>query len=77
MWIFILINLENMKRIIRTIISLTRLSVVLLICVAADDLYSSKDDPLISLSYANDLLGPQIMTEVLKKKRKMGRKRRG
>lgn len=56
-----------MKRILRTIISLTMLSAVLLICVAADDLYSSKDDPLISLSYANDVLGPQIMTEVLKK----------
>ena len=56
-----------MKRIFRTLLSLTMLSAVLLICVAADDLYSSKDDPLISLSYANDVLGPEIMTEVLKK----------
>ena len=35
--------------------------------VSADVAYSSKNDPLVSLSYVNDVLGPQIMSQVLSK----------
>ncbi|MBQ8254252.1 MAG: hypothetical protein IJY94_01960 [Clostridia bacterium] len=35
--------------------------------VSADGAYSSKNDPLVSLSYVNDVLGPQIMSQVLSK----------
>lgn len=35
--------------------------------VSADEAYSSKNDPLVSLSYVNDVLGPQIMAQVLEK----------
>ena len=40
---------------------------VLTVCVSADDVYSSHDDPLVSLSYVNDVLGPDIMTQVMAK----------
>ncbi|MBE6622052.1 MAG: hypothetical protein E7630_03765 [Ruminococcaceae bacterium] len=39
----------------------------LTLCVSADDVYSSQDDPLVSLSYVNDVLGPEIMAQVLSK----------
>ncbi len=35
------------------------------LCVSADTTYSSIDDPLVSLSYVNDVLGPQIAAKVL------------
>lgn len=37
----------------------------LTLCVSADGAYSSKDDPLVSLSYVNDVLGPEIMAQVM------------
>ncbi len=39
----------------------------LTLCVSADNVYSSHDDPLVSLSYVNDVLGPEIMEQILKK----------
>jgi len=39
----------------------------LTLCVSADGVYSSHDDPLVSLSYVNDVLGPEIMAQVLAK----------
>lgn len=39
----------------------------LTLCVSADGVYSSKDDPLVSLSYVNDVLGPEIMAQVMAK----------
>ncbi len=53
---------------------ITRLTTVFLLilaaltlCVSADDVYSSQDDPLVSLSYVNDVLGPEIMAQVMAK----------
>lgn len=40
---------------------------VLTVCVSADGTYSTKNDPLVSLSYVNDVLGPEIMQKVLDK----------
>ncbi len=39
----------------------------LTICVSADGVYSSKDDPLVSLSYVNDVLAPEIVAQVMEK----------
>ncbi len=58
---------KHMKSFLKSLLSLAVLSAVLLLCVSADDVYSSKDDPLVSLSYVNDILGPEIMSEVLDK----------
>ncbi len=33
--------------------------------VSADTVYSSQEDPLVSLSYVNDILGPEIMAQVI------------
>ncbi len=56
-----------MKNLKKSVISLILLLTVLTIGVSADEAYSSKNDPLVSLSYVNDVLGPQIMAEVLEK----------
>lgn len=40
---------------------------VLTLGISADSVYSSQDDPLVSLSYVNDVLGPEIMEKVLEK----------
>ena len=56
-----------MKNLKKSLISLILLLTVLAIGVSADDAYSTKNDPLVSLSYVNDVLGPQIMAEVLEK----------
>ena len=51
----------------------TKISAVLVLllaltalCVSADTSYSSLDDPLVSLSYVNDVLGPEIAASVLR-----------
>ena len=50
---------------------LATIGIVLLIamtlCVSADSTYSTHEDPLVSLSYVNNVLGPQIMEQVLAK----------
>ena len=56
-----------MKNLKKSIIIFTVVVALLTFGVAADEAYSSKNDPLISLSYANNVLGPQIMAEVLEK----------
>ena len=52
------------KRLIATFLVLLT---VLTFGVTADQVYTTKDDPLVSLSYVNDVLGPQIMQQVLAK----------
>ena len=37
----------------------------LTLCVSADGAYSSEEDPLVSLSYVNDVLAPEIMAQVM------------
>jgi hypothetical protein len=56
-----------MKKIKKLIIVFLAMLAVLAVGVSADEAYSSVIDPLISLSYANDVLGPQIMEQVLEK----------
>lgn len=43
------------------------LLVSMTLCVSADGTYSTHEDPLVSLSYVNNVLGPQIMEQVLAK----------
>ena len=56
-----------MKKIKKMLIIFLAMLAVLTFGVSADEAYSSILDPLISLSYANDVLGPQIMEQVLEK----------
>lgn len=56
-----------MKQIKKTIVMFLIMLTVLTVGVSADETYSSQVDPLVSLSYVNDILGPQIMQQVLEK----------
>ncbi len=56
-----------MKNLKKSVTVLILMLAVLTLGVSADEAYSSKNDPLVSLSYVNDVLGPQIMAEVLEK----------
>lgn len=56
-----------MKRFSRIFSSLVLVTVILTSFVSADNEYSSKDDPLVSLSYVNDVLTPEIVTAVMEK----------
>ena len=60
-------GLARMNRISKLAVAFSLLLTVLTLCVAADSAYSSVDDPLVSLSYVNDVLGPEIMAQVLAK----------
>lgn len=56
-----------MNRIKQLIVTFLLLLTLLTVCVSADEAYSSQNDPLISLSYLEDIFGPRIMDEVIKK----------
>lgn len=56
-----------MKNLKKSILVFVLMITVLAFGVSADEAYSSKNDPLVSLSYVNDVLGPQIMSQVLEK----------
>lgn len=56
-----------MKNLKKSILVISLVVALLMLGVSADEAYSSKNDPLVSLSYVNDVLGPQIMSEVLSK----------
>lgn len=56
-----------MNRIPRLSLLLVAVLTVLTLGVSADSGYSSQADPLVSLSYVNDVLGPNIMEQVLEK----------
>ncbi len=56
-----------MKQIKKTLAMFLIMLTVVTVGVAADENYSSQVDPLVTLSYANDILGPQIMEQVLEK----------
>lgn len=58
------LNRMNKKTKISTVLVL--LLALTALCVSADSTYSSVDDPLVSLSYVNDVLGPQIAENILK-----------
>ncbi len=54
-----------MKRITKITAAFLFLLAVLAFGVSADGVYSSQEDPLVSLSYVNDVLAPQIMSQVM------------
>ncbi len=56
-----------MKNFKKSVIVFVLIITILTFGVSADEAYSSKNDPLVSLSYVNDVLGPQIMAQVLEK----------
>ncbi len=56
-----------MKRFSRIFSVIMLVAVTLTLFVSADNEYSSKDDPLVSLSYVNDVLTPEIVTAVMNK----------
>ena len=56
-----------MNRFTKLAVTFALILTVLTLCVSADGAYSSQDDPLVSLSYVNDILGPQIMEQVMAK----------
>lgn len=56
-----------MNRMKKSIIVFILILATLTLGVSADTEYSSADDPLVSKSYVNDVLGPQIMAQVLEK----------
>ena len=56
-----------MNRTSKLAIAILVLLTALTVCVSADGTYSTHDDPLVSLSYVNNVLGPQIMEQVLAK----------
>ena len=56
-----------MQQIKKTLVMLLIMLTILNIGVSADESYSSKIDPLVTYSYVNDILGPQIMEQVLEK----------
>ncbi len=57
----------KMKKLRKTVLVFIMMLCLLTVGVSADEAYSSQNDPLVSLSYVNDILGPQIMAEVLAK----------
>ncbi len=60
-------NGQTMNRITKLTTIFVLILAALTLCVSADGVYSSHDDPLVSLSYVNDVLGPEIMAQVLTK----------
>lgn len=56
-----------MKRMKKSVIVFLLIITTLTLGVSADAEYSTADDPLVSKSYVNDVLGPQIMAQVLEK----------
>ena len=56
-----------MKKLKKSAIIFVMIITILTFGVSADEAYSSKNDPLVSLSYVNDVLGPQIMSQVIEK----------
>ena len=56
-----------MKRFSKLSIIFALLLSVLTLGISADGVYTSENDPLVSLSYVNDVLGPEIMQKVLDK----------
>ena len=60
-------RIKLMKQIKKTLAMFLIMLTVLNIGVSADENYSSQVDPLVTLSYVNDILGPQIMEQVLEK----------
>ena len=56
-----------MNRISKLVTVFVLILATLTLCVSADGVYNSHDDPLVTLSYVNDVLGPEIMTQVLTK----------
>ena len=62
------INSEDiMKNLKKSVLIFVLIVTILTFGVSADEAYSTKNDPLVSLSYVNDVLGPQIMAQVLEK----------
>lgn len=56
-----------MKRLSRLTTVFAVVLAALTLCVSADEVYSSKNDPLVSLSYVNDVLAPEIVSQVMEK----------
>ena len=56
-----------MKNLKKSFIVFTLIVAILTFGVSADEAYSSKNDPLVSLSYVDNILAPQIMAQVLEK----------
>lgn len=54
-----------MKRFKKSLLSFLAVVFLLTLFVSADSNYSTADDPLVSLSYVNNVLKPQIISEVL------------
>ncbi len=54
-----------MNRIRKLAVTFLLLLSALTLCVSADGAYSSEADPLVSLSYVNDVLAPEIMAQVM------------
>ncbi|MBQ0102451.1 MAG: hypothetical protein KBT31_06630 [Firmicutes bacterium] len=51
----------------RTLTAFIIVASLLTVFAAADSEYTTADDPLVSLSYVNDVLGPEIAENVMKK----------
>ncbi len=56
-----------MNRFSKLSVTFVLLLTALTLCVSADSAYSSVDDPLVSLSYVNDVLAPEIVDQVMAK----------
>ncbi len=56
-----------MNRFTKLTVTFVLLLTALTLCVSADGAYSSVDDPLVSLSYVNDILAPEIVEQVMAK----------
>lgn len=56
-----------MKQFKRSVLVFLLILTVLTVGVAADEAYSSQNDPLVSFSYVNDVLGPQIAEQVMER----------
>lgn len=56
-----------MKRIKKSLTVFIMLLCILTVGVSADNVYSTQNDPLVSLSYVNDVLKPQIVAQVMEK----------
>ena len=54
-----------MNRFSKLTVTFVVLLAALTLCVSADGVYSSVDDPLVSLSYVNDVLAPEIMEQIM------------
>jgi hypothetical protein len=56
-----------MNRFTKLAVTFAVLLAALTLCVSADGAYSSVDDPLVSLSYVNDVLAPEIMGQIMER----------